>query len=210
MENLLVQIPKDLENMQLPSPELINYYTDEKNRVFYIEDEIDEELLELSKMIIRINRKDKDIPFEDRIPIKIFIDTPGGDVSAMWSFIKIMDLSKTPIWTINMCQCYSAGCDILAAGHRRFALPGTSVLVHSGSCFYSGTQESAESMKKFGDKLTKNVVDYFLEHTKVDPKVFKKRAPFDWYMFEDEALENGIIDEIIEDIDVLFEDRTII
>ena len=56
-------------------------------------------------------------------------------------------------------------------------------------------------MKKFGDNLTKKVTDYFLAHTKVDPKIFKKKAPLDWYLDEEEALENGVIDKIIMDID---------
>ena len=176
------------------------FRSDVEERVFYIDYQIDENLLELSKEIIRFNRLDKDIPVEKRKPIKIFIDTPGGDVVAMWSFIKIMEISKTPIYTINMCCAYSAGADILAAGHKRFAMPGTSVLIHSGSCYYGGTQEQAESMKKFGDKLNKKVTDYFLSRTKVDPKIFKKKAPSDWYLDEEEALENGIIDKIITDI----------
>lgn len=201
MDDLVVAVPKAVENMQLPSPELFNYYRDAEERVFYIDDQIDENLLELSKEIIRFNRLDKNIPVEERKPIKIFIDTPGGDVIATWSFIRIVEISKTPVYTINMCCAYSAGADILASGHKRFAMPGTSVLIHSGSCYYGGTQEQAESMKKFGDKLTKKVTDYFLSHTKVDPKIFKKKAPSDWYLDEEEALENGVIDKIIMDID---------
>lgn len=201
MDDLVVAVPKTVENMQLPSPELVNYYRDAEERVFYIDDQIDENLLELSKEIIRFNRLDKDIPVEERKPIKIFIDTPGGDVIATWSFIRIVEISKTPVYTINMCCAYSAGADILAAGHKRFAMPGTSVLIHSGSCYYGGTQEQAASMKKFGDNLTKKVTDYFLSHTKVDPKIFKKKAPSDWYLDEEEALENGVIDKIIMDID---------
>ena len=58
-------------------------------------------------------------------------------------------------------------------------------------------------MKKYFDKLGKKVTDYFLAHTKVNSKTFKKKAPSDWYLDEDEALENGIIDEIIVDLDIL-------
>ena len=204
MPELQIAIPQSIENLQLPSPELKSYYEDVEQRVYYIDSEIDESLLELSKEIIRINRADKDIPVDQRIPIKILIDSPGGDVAAMWSFIKIIEISRTPVWTINLCCAYSAAGNILAAGHRRFALPGTFVLVHSGSCQYGGTQEQAESMKKFGDKRTKKVTDYFLCHTKVNPKEYKKKAPSDWYMDENEALENGIIDEVITDLNVLF------
>lgn len=204
MDEMLVAVPESAANLQLPSPELRNYYRDAEKRIFYIDEQIDENLLELSKEIIRINREDKGIPTEKRVPVKILIDSPGGDVSATWSFIKLIEISKTPIWTINLCSAYSAGADILAAGHKRFAMPGTSILVHSGSCYYGGTQEQAESMKKFGDKLVKKVTNYFLAHTKVDAKVFKKKAPSDWYLMEDEALEYGIIDEIITDLDEIF------
>ena len=203
-QELLVAIPESVANLQLPNPELRNYYRDIEHRILYIDDQIDENLLELSKEIIRWNKEDKDVPIEQRIPIKIMIDSPGGDVSATWSFIKLIEISKTPIWTVNLCCAYSAGADILAAGHKRFAMPGTSVLVHSGSCYYGGTQEQAESMKKFGDKLTKRVTEYFLGHTKIDPKVYKRKAPSDWYLDEEEALANGIIDDIITDLDVLF------
>lgn len=203
-EELFVSIPESIANLQLPNPELRNYYRDLDNRILYIDEQIDENLLELSKEIIRWNKEDKDIPVEQRVPIKIGIDTPGGDVSVTWSFIKLIEISKTPVWTINLCCAYSAGADILAAGHKRYAMPGSSVLIHSGSCYYGGTQEQAESMKKFGDKLVKKVTDFFLAHTNVDPKVFKKRAPYDWYLDEDDALEQGIIDEVVSDIDELF------
>jgi ATP-dependent Clp protease protease subunit len=196
-EELFVSIPESIANLQLPNPELRNYYKDIENRILYIDEQIDENLLELSKEIIRWNKEDKDIPVEQRVPIKICIDTPGGDVSVTWSFIKLIEISKTPVWTINLCCAYSAGADILAAGHKRYAMPGSSV-------YYGGTQEQAESMKKFGDKLVKKVTDFFLAHTNVDPKVFKKRAPYDWYLDEDDALEQGIIDEVVSDIDELF------
>ena len=203
-QELLVAIPESVANLQLPNPELRNYYRDIEHRILYIDDQIDENLLELSKEIIRWNKEDKDVPIEQRIPIKIMIDSPGGDVSATWSFIKLIEISKTPIWTVNLCCAYSAGADILAAGHKRFAMPGTSVLVHSGSCYYGGTQEQAESMKKFGDKLAKRDTEYFIGHTKIYSNLYKINSPSDLYMSEDEALEQVIIYEIITDLDVLF------
>ena len=108
------------------------------------------------------------------------------------------------VYTINYCTAYSAGTDLLVAGHKRLALPGTSAMAHSGSCMFGGTMEQAESMKKHFDKLGKKIVDYFLSRTKIDPKVFKKKAPADWYFDEQDMLEYGLIDEIITDFDELF------
>lgn len=204
LNNVLVGIPEYVANLQLPDPELRDHYLDEQDRVFWVTNQIDDSLLDLVKLIMRCNREDKDKPIEDRLPIKVFIDSPGGDVLALWTTIKAIEISKTPVYTINYCTAYSAAGDLLAAGHKRFALPGTTVMIHSGSCMYGGTVEQAESMKKYFDGIGKKLTEYFLSHTKVNPKTFKKKAPVDWYFDENEALESGIIDEIIEDYDVLF------
>ena len=204
LDNVLLGIPSSIANLQLPDPSLRDFYKDEHDRIYWVNNEIDASLLNLVTMIIKCNKEDKDKPIEDRTPIKVFIDSPGGDVCALWTTIKAIEISKTPVHTINYCVAYSAAADLLAAGHKRYALPGTSVMVHSGSCMYGGTMEQAENMKKHFDKLGKKVTDYFLAHTNVDPKTFKKKAPSDWYFDEQEALDNGLIDEIITDLDILY------
>lgn len=204
LENVLLSIPTSVANLQLPDPDLRNYYQDEQDRIFWVTGEINDTLLDLVKLIIKYNRDDKDKPVEERTPIKVFIDSPGGDVCALWTTMNAIEISKTPVYTINYCTAFSAAADLLASGHKRFAFPGTSAMVHSGSCMYGGTMEQAESMKKHFDKLGKKVTDCFLEHTKVDPKTFKKKAPSDWYFDEQDMLEYGLIDEIIADLDTLF------
>lgn len=204
MQELQIAIPKELANMQLPDPDLRDFYRDEDDRVFVVNDEIDDSLLALVRMIIRCNKEDKDFPIEDRRPIKVLIASPGGDVVALWTTIKAIEMSKTPVWTINLSYAYSAAAELVASGTKRFALPGTQFLVHSGSCQYGGTVEQAESMKKYFDKLTKKLNEHFIKRTKVDQKVYKKKSPMDWYMDEDEALEQGLIDEIITDYDKVF------
>lgn len=204
LDNVLVGVAEGIANLQLPDPTLRDYYRDEQERVFWVDDQIDAGLLDLVKMIIRCNHEDKGKPVEERIPIKVYIDSPGGDVCALWTVIKAIEISKTPVFTINYCTAYSAAADLLAAGHKRFAFPGTNIMVHSGSCMYAGTVEQADNMKKYFDNLGKKLTDYFLAHTKVEPKLYKKKAPYDWYLDEDEALKYGIIDTIITDIDELF------
>lgn len=203
-DNILVGMPKGTENLQLPDPDLRDYYRDEQDRIFWVDSSIDENLLSLVKMIMRCNREDKDVPDEDRKPIKVFIDSPGGDVQALYTTIKAIEMSKTPVWTINYCTAYSAAADLMASGHKRFALKGTNFMVHNGSCNYGGQVDQVESMKKYFDKLSKKVTDNFLARTKVDPKVFKKKAVSDWFFDEEEAFEMGVIDEIVNSFDVLF------
>ncbi len=207
MENMLIAIPESLGNMQLPSPELLGYYRDEKDRILWIEGEVSEDafsLFELSKLILNYNKEDKDIPVEQRKPIKIFINSPGGELEPTLAFVGLMNISKTPIWTINACWGASAAGLILMAGHRRFALPNTTCLIHSGSGQVGGTYEQTTEQMKNYKYLVDKMRDFVLDKTKIDSKLFKKNNSKDWYIYTDEMLSLGIVDEIVEDLDILF------
>lgn len=202
-EMISLEIPKDVENLYLPNPSLLDYYKDAESRVFWLEGEVGEETLELIKTIMRINHEDTkyNIPVEERVPIKIFIDTNGGSVQVMWSLINAIKISKTPVYTIAYCMAMSAGSYILAAGHKRFAFPGSTILVHSGGVGYQGTVEQVESAKKYYDRLDKFTNDFFVSSTKISTKDLKRKGAVDWYMCAEDALEYGIIDRVIESFD---------
>ena len=204
LNGILVGVPESTANMQLPDPILRDYYRDEEDRIFWLDESVGERATDLIKMIIRCNKEDKGKPVEDRKPIKIFIDSPGGDVTFMWSVINMIETSKTPIWTINYCTAFSAAAEILASGHQRYAFKGTNVMVHLGSCSYSGDVANVETTKKYFDNLSKKTVDHLINRTKINPKMFKKKTLTDWFMDENEALENGIIDKIIDNFDEIF------
>ena len=204
VNGMLVAIPESVENLQLPNPDLLTYYKDENDRILWIEGEIGEGLFELSKMILRYNMEDKDIPVEERKPIKIFINSPGGDLDSTLAFIGMMNISKTPIWTIDACWAYSAAGLILMAGHKRYALPNTECLIHSGSGQLGGSYEQAtEQMENYKFLVDKMRV-FILEKTNIDQKLFKKNSRKDWYIYTDEMLSLGIVDEIVNDLDILF------
>ena len=198
---ILLGVPESTANMQLPDPNLRDHYRYEQERVFWLDENVENCATDLIKMIMRCNKEDKGKPVEERKPIKIFIDSPGGDVTFMWSIINLIEMSKTPVWTINYCTAYSAAAEILASGHKRYALRGSHVMIHSGNCQYSGQADVVESTKKYFDKVIKRTTDHLIERTNINTRVFKKKASLDWYMNEDEALENGIIDKIIVDLD---------
>lgn len=204
MNGMLVAIPESVENLQLPNPDLLTYYQDEKDRVLWIEGEINDGLFELSKMILRYNKEDKDIPVEERKPIKIFINSPGGDLDSTLAFIGLMNISKTPIWTIDACWAYSAAGLILMAGHKRYALPNTECLIHSGSGQIGGSYEQTTEQMKNYKYLVDKMREFILSRTKIDQKLFKKNSQKDWYIYTDDMLDLGIVDEIISDLDMLF------
>lgn len=203
VNKMLFAIPESVENLQLPNPDLLTYYKDEKDRILWIEGEINDGLFELSKMIIRYNMEDRNTPIEERKPIKIFINSPGGDLDSTLSFIGLMNISKTPIWTIDACWAYSAAGLILMAGHKRYALPNTECLIHSGSGQLGGSYEQTTEQMKNYKYLVDKMRDFILSRTKIDQKLFKKNSQKDWYIYDDEMLTLGIVDEIINDLDIL-------
>ena len=202
-EMISLEIPTEIANMQLPNPSLLDYYKDAEERMYWLDGEVDGDALELVKTIMRINHEDTKykVPVEERRPIRIFIDTPGGNTQVMRSIISAIKMSATPVYTIAYSAAMSAGSYILAAGHKRFAFPSAIILVHSGGVGYQGTVEQVESAKKFFDKLDKIDNDGFMASTSVTAKDLKRKGAVDWYMTADEALQYGIIDRIIESFD---------
>ena len=204
LNNLLVGIPESTATLQLPDPQLRDYYRDEENRIYYIDSPIDDSTLDLIKFIMRCNMEDKDKPIEERKRILIMIDSPGGSVEVLSSIIGAIKISKTPIHTCCYCTAYSAAADLLACGHKRFALPMTSVMFHAGSACYQGSQNDIDKAKKFFDKVGKRITDEVNSRTKFDNKFLKKLKTDDMYMDEQEALDYGVIDEILTDFNNIF------
>ena len=79
-------------------------------------------------------------------------------------------------------------------------------MCHSGSMQLGGTVGNVDATKKWCDALCKRCTDMFLENTGIDAKTYKKKTGTnnDWYLFEDEAVEYGIADKVIEDLDELY------
>lgn len=204
LENVLLSIPQSVANMQLPDPDLRDYYLDEQNRIYWVDTQIDDSTLGLVKFIIRCNKEDAGKSIEDRKRILIMIDSPGGSVEVEQSIIGAIKISKTPVWTCCYCTAYSAAADLLACGHKRFALPFVNIMFHAGSGKYEGTQAQIDSAKKFFDKMNKKVNDEVYVRVNFDSKTKKKLKTDDVYMDENEALSFGVIDEIITDLDTLY------
>ena len=198
------QLPEGISNMTnggLPSPDTLNYYIDAKERIFFIDFDIDQYLLEIERKILQCNRADKDIPVWERKPIKLFIYSYGGELDAMFSFIDVVALSKTPVWTINVGIAMSAALVMLLSGQKRFALSHSTALIHSGSGGTQGTYEQSESAMNNYKKQVIKMREYIMAHTTIDKKTMTKNQAKDWYLDADEQVTFGIVDKICDDVD---------
>lgn len=199
----LIDTTGDLATMQLPTPELLSYYCAAQNRTFYIDADIDTNLIEISKNIIEINRVDKDIPAEQRQPIWICIYSYGGELDAAYSFIAVMEASKTPVYTVNMGVAMSAGLLLLLGGKKRYCMKRSRALYHSGSTGIQGTFEQIEANTEDYKKMVNTMRDYIMEKSNIDAKLFNKMKSKDWYISDKEQVQYGICDAIIDDLDMI-------
>ena len=194
-------IPQNLDNLQLPSPELLTYYRNLEDRVIWIDYGVDETILEVSKLIMGFNKEDRDVPVEQRKPIKLLLYSYGGDGQACFSLLDIIALSKTPVWCINMGVSMSAGLLILLAGHKRFCLKNSTALAHSGSGGTCGTFEQTEAQMKDYQRFVETMRDYIIERTNIDKKTYNKYKNKEWYLYSEDQIKYGVCDKIIDDID---------
>ena len=185
----------------------IEFKIDDRN--IYLSDQITQESVSgVIEKIITINENDDFIDKKaslydfkyDRKPIKLYIDSYGGNVYQCLGLISVMERSKTPIHTICTGCAMSAGFMILISGHKRFAHKYSTPLYHQASSFIFGElkkiEENVSEMKRLQDMLEVMVLE------KTDIKKSKLKQVYveklDWYLSAKDALDNNVIDEILE------------
>ena len=181
----------------LPIPDLVSYYVLEKDRKIYLDSDIDNSVLNLHRMILRWNMEDKDLPAEERKPILIYISSPGGDVDMMWSLIDMIEASETPVWTVNVGLAASAASLIFLAGHKRFMMPRSRVLIHEGSARMAGDAVKVLDATDSYRKMMRRMKDYILTRTKISPSVLGKQRCHDWELNAEYCLAHGVCDRVV-------------
>lgn len=199
---LNITLPKNIENLQLPSPELVTYYRNLENRVLWLDSEIDDYWLEFSRKIIEWNREDKDIPIDQRKPIRLMFFSYGGSLDINNTLIDTIKLSKTPVYGINVGQACSAGCFIYLACHKRFAFPNATFLVHQGGTEgISGTYNEVVSYIMEYQRKIEELIVYLKENTKIPDDILEEKIDTEWFISAQEAVQYGICEKIIESLD---------
>lgn len=131
--------------------------------------------------------------------INLYINSPGGSVTAGLAIYDTMQYLKCNIQTICVGQAASMGALILAAGTRgkRFALPSSRVLIHQP---WGGAQGQARDIgiqSKEIIRLKRMTISYFAKHTGKDPERVALDMERDFYMSAEDAVAYGVADSIL-------------
>ena len=132
--------------------------------------------------------------------IKLYINSPGGSVSAGLAIYDTMQYIKPDVATICVGLAASMGAFLLASGAKgkRYALPNSKIMIHQ---VMGGAQGQASDIKIQAEEILKvrdNLNNILARHTGKPLKQVEKDTDRDYYMTAQEALDYGLVDKIIE------------
>lgn len=178
---------------------------DAEARRLYLNSEVDEGVIDtLAYMIMEYNRQDEGIPAEERKPIRLYINSPGGNVYDGFGLCSAIKTSVTPIYTINQALSASMGFMIYIAGQKRFSMPYSVFLLHDGSTFdYGSSSKVGDRIEFEREQLGEMIREYVTSNTKITKEVYDQNYRREWYFLPHEGKEIGVVDYIIgEDCDI--------
>lgn len=165
-----------------------------KDRVIFITGEIDDDIADLviaQLLFLESEDNEKDI--------SIYINSPGGIVTAGLAIYDTMQYIRPDVRTICTGQCASMGAVLLAAGTpgKRYALPNSRIMIHQPSGGVVGMASDIEIHATEIKLLKSRLTAILAEHTGKTVKRVEKDCDRDCFMSAADALSYGLIDEVI-------------
>ena len=170
-----------------------------KTRTILLSGEINKDLAEKT---IRLLLLLEDISDD---PIRVFIDSPGGDADAGYAVFDMIRFVKPPVWTIGMGLVASAAAIIQLASPKehRVGLPNSHYLIHQPLSGIRGVATDIEIHARELDKLKAKINRLISEETGNSAEQVEKDTDRDYWMNAEEAVKYGLISRVISRRDEL-------
>jgi ATP-dependent Clp protease protease subunit len=165
-----------------------------KDRIVFLGSHVTDEIANL--IIAQLLFLEADDPDKD---IYLYINSPGGSVTAALAIYDTMQYIKPDVVTICMGQAASAGALLLAAGEdgKRYGLPYARVMIHQPAGGVQGKATEAEVHIKELMRIKDLLNDILSDHTGQPVEKISEDVEKDYFMTSEEAVEYGIIDKVI-------------
>ena len=140
---------------------------------------------------------------DPRRDISLYINSPGGSVSAGLAIYDTMQLIPNDVSTLAMGLAASMGQFLLCAGTpgKRYSLPHADVLMHQGSAGFGGTAADVEIYARQLERTSDTMTRLISKHTGQPQERVRADSQRDRWFSAEEALDYGIIDHIVERLD---------
>ncbi len=131
--------------------------------------------------------------------ISFYINSPGGVVSAGLAIYDTMQYIRAPVSTVCIGMAASMGSLLLTAGapKKRFALPNSRIMVHQPSGGAQGQATEIEIQAREILALRHRLNQIYVKHTGQPLEAIERRLERDSYMSAEEAMEFGLVDEVV-------------
>ena len=166
-----------------------------KDRIIFLGEEVNDTTASL--IIAQLLFLESEDPGKD---IQLYINSPGGSVSAGWGIYDTMHYIKCDVSTICVGMAASMGAFLLARGAKgkRFALPNAEIMIHQPSGGAKGQATEIEIVANMILKTKKKLNETLAANTGQPYEVVARDTERDYYMSAEEAKAYGLIDSIIE------------
>jgi len=164
------------------------------NRVLWLREQVDEgNMAELSAQLHRLSLEDP------KADIYLFINSPGGSVTAGLMFYDMINLIPNDVVTIGMGMCASMGQFLLTVGApgKRFITPNARVLLHQPSGGYGGTTSDIKIQSQLIQAMKHQLAAVTAGRTGKSVEQINLDGDRDRWFTADEALEYGFVDHVI-------------
>jgi ATP-dependent Clp protease, protease subunit len=166
-----------------------------KDRIIFLQGQVDDHMANI--IVAQMLFLQFDDPKND---IHIYINSPGGSVTAGLAIYDTMQFVSCPVSTYCIGQAASMGAVLLTAGTKgkRFCLPSARVMIHQPMAGSEGTAtELLLHTKEFG-RLKKRLNEILMKHTGRTIDAIEKDTDRDKFMSAEEAVEYGIVDKVMD------------
>lgn len=166
-----------------------------KERIIFLGTEVNDDVANLIiAQLLFLESEDK------HADIKLYINSPGGSVTAGMAIFDTMELIKPDVSTICVGMAASMGAFLLACGQngKRFALPNSRVMIHQPSGGFQGTASDIEITAKEILKIREKLNKILAEKTGQKVDKIASDSDRDYWMDAAEAKNYGIVDKVIE------------
>jgi ATP-dependent Clp protease protease subunit len=156
---------------------------------------------ELIQSIININAEDDALEKFNknyvRVPIELYINSPGGNVYEGFALIDVIRNSKTPVYTIALGSAMSMGMLIYSVGHKRYVGEYSTLMFHDVSSAIAdkleGIEERVKELKRIQAMICTVVVNN--SSVPIDKLAHKLNKREDWYISPQEAIDLKLADD---------------
>ncbi len=165
-----------------------------KDRIIFLGGPVTDEMADL--VVAEMLFLESQDPEQD---IQLYINSPGGSVTAGLAIYDTMQYVRPPVTTICIGQAASMGALLLAAGApgKRFSLPNARIMIHQPMGGFQGQATDVEIHAKEILVLKERLIEIMAKHTGADKKTLRRDMERDFFLSADEAKGYGIIDSVI-------------